>query len=446
MKKMAVLLILTTMLALMIGGCSKDVDGEWKPFGKEEQATLKVMYWDEKSFYDDYGMMFQSEYPNVEFEVFGLPFSNDPSIPVTQVYETYIEQNQLDVMLMTPDHQWLARGGKLLDLDPLIERYRFDLGSYFPAVVSMLRHEGDGKLYGLSPNFSSYGLYYNLDLFKEYGIEPPGESMTWEEVFELAKRFPTDGDEDDRIYGFTIDGFSTPLSTILFGIAAQNRKMLNSDGTEVRLDTESWKKTFEQLVSVMRSGAVYRPTPEEQAKKIRSLEDRRFLNGKAAMTYDLEYLVNSLNKSSINWGVAAAPADPLNRTQSSAYGLGQTFVISKNTQNARAAWEFVRYVNSDEFAQIKSKASLNVLFSRTEFIRPQGERDISALYKLEPTGDYGDEFSSYDPRVRMKVVQVIENELLAVIDNAKTLDEAIEAMQEQGTAALVQARSVSMAP
>ncbi|XID96284.1 hypothetical protein ACF3MZ_08305 [Paenibacillaceae bacterium WGS1546] len=106
----------------------------------------------------------------------------------------------------------------------------------------------------------------------------------------------------------------------------------------------------------------------------------------------------------------------------------------------------MRYVNSDEFAQIKSKASPSVLFSRTEFIRPQGERDISALHKLEPTGDYGDEFSSYDPRVKMKVAQVIENELMAVVDNAKTLEQAVGAMQKEGTAALVQARSASATP
>lgn len=446
MKKTTVLTILAAHLALLFGGCAKEGDGEGKPFGKEEQATLRVLYWDEKSFYADYGTMFQSEYPNVEFEVFGLPSGSDPSIPIARVYETYIEQNQLDVMMLASVHGWLAGKGKLLELDPLIERDEFDLDSYFPAVVSMLRHEGDGKLYGLSPNFSSYGLYYNLDLFRKYGIEPPGDSMTWEEVFELAARFPTDGEGNDRIYGFAIDGFSTPLYRILMSLAAQNRKMLNADGTGLQLDTDSWRRTFEELIAVMRSGAIYQPTAEERAARIRPKEDEKFLNGRAAMTYGLEYLIADLSGASFDWGVATAPVDPRNRTQSNAYELGQTFVIRKESPNARAAWEFVKYVNSDGFARIKSKASRQVLFSRTEFIRPQGSRDISALHKLEPTGDYEDEFSSYDPRVKMEAARTIENELLAVIGQAKTLDEAVEAMQEQGAELLVRAKAASEAP
>jgi len=45
--------------AATAAGCSDGGGEERKPFGKEEQATLRVMYWDEKSFYDDYGTLFQ---------------------------------------------------------------------------------------------------------------------------------------------------------------------------------------------------------------------------------------------------------------------------------------------------------------------------------------------------------------------------------------------------
>jgi len=446
MKKKVGLLVLSAVWAATAAGCSDGGGEERKPFGKEEQATLRVMYWDEKSFYDDYGTLFQNRYPNVEFEVIGLPSRTDPTIPVTKLYEAHIESNRPDVMMLSSGFGWMARKGMLTELDPLIEKDKFDLDDYHPAVVSMLRQEGDGKLYGLSPGFNSHGLFYNLDLFKRYGIEPPRDSMTWGEVFELAKRFPSDGAGDDRIYGFAIDGFSTPLNQFLFSMSGHNRKMLDADGIALRLDTESWKRTFEELVAFMRSGAVYQPTEEERALRVRPKEREKFLNGKAAMTYDLDYLIPRLTGSSFDWGVATAPADPLNRTQSGAYELGQVFVIPKQTRNERAAWEFVKYVNSDEFAQLKSKASPTVLFSRAEYIRPQGERDISALHRLEPTGDFGDEFASYDPQVKLQTVHIIENELLAAADNVKTLEEAIEAMHEQGNEVLARSKIVSVAP
>ncbi|RXZ80411.1 extracellular solute-binding protein [Paenibacillaceae bacterium] len=446
MKKSAILLTIMTILTLIIGGCTKDDNGEWAPFKKDEQASLKIMYWDEKSFYEDYGMMFQSEFPNVAFEIISLPSNTDPPLPVYELYNRYIEQNQPDILMVTPNHRWLAEEGMLLELDTLIERDKFDLDSYLSTVVSMLRKEGDGKLYGLAPSFSSYGIYYNLDLFQKHGIDLPRDSMTWEEIFELAARFPAEGDGSDSIYGFTIDEFSSPLEDILLSWLAQNKKMLNQDGSGVQLDSESWRTTFESLVSAVQSGALYHPSPEELAQKFRDRKEHRFLNGTAAMTYNSEHLIPALNRSEINWGVASAPVDPLNRTQSSAYSLGPTFVIVKQSSNARAAWEFVKYVNSASFAQIKSKASGDILFSRSEFIRPQGERDISALYRLEAIADLTNEFDSFDGALRLKMVRIIVNELVDVIDRVKTLDEAIEKMQEEGTAMLFQARSAAAAP
>jgi len=72
--------------------------------------------------------------------------------------------------------------------------------------LKMLRERGvGGKLYGLAPTFNSKALFYNVDLFGEYGIDPPTDSMSWEEVLNLARRFPKDGDPETKAYGLTVD-------------------------------------------------------------------------------------------------------------------------------------------------------------------------------------------------------------------------------------------------
>jgi len=432
------------MLALILSSCSGEAGnggGDWKPFAKDEQATIKIMYWSEKQFFDDYGLLFQSEFPNVEIEVASTTgIGSDPSVPVIQAYEDFIKQNNPDVLFLS-NHKPFVEKGMLLELDPLIEQHKFDLDEYLPAVLSMLRREGDGKIYALSPNFMNFGIYYNVDLFRKYNVEPPSDPLTWKEIFELAKRFPSDGSEKDRIYGFTIDGFSSPFFQILYSLSDQNRKLLNSDATEVQLNNDTWKKSFEEIVSAVQSGAFYLPTEEEIAKPMRTAEDNRFLMGKSAMTYNSDYFINQLSTSMINWGIAPAPVDPFNRTQSSSYALGPSFGINKESRNTRAAWEFVKYVNSEEFAQIKSKSSREILFSRTAFIRPQGDRDISALYRQEPIEYTENEFSSYDVGVKAKVISVIVKELTAVVGHSKTLDEAIKTMEEEGDSVLLQARS-----
>ncbi|OXS57255.1 hypothetical protein B1A99_17355 [Cohnella sp. CIP 111063] len=436
------MLIAATALALIAGGCASKPDGggEWKTFEQDEQASLKVMYWDEQSFHEDYGNLFKSYYPNVEFEVIGLPVGSDPSLTVTELYNRHIEENRPDI-LFVDKHRWLAEEGKLLELDPIIKRQEYDLSGYMPAVLAKLREEGDGKLYGLSPNFRSFGLYYNAALFEKYGIERPRDSMTWEEVFELAKRFPADGEGNDRVYGFALDGFSSPLTDIVYSLMAQNRKILNADGTAVGLEGDSWRGIFESIVSVVRSGSFYLPTPEETAKRTRFMEDDRFLMGRSAMTYRDHLYLRQLGNASVDWAVVSAPVEALNRTQSSAYDPGPAFVISRQSANPRAAWEFVKYANSGEFAQIKSKSSSDFLFSRTEYIRPPSERDVTGLYTLDPVANASDEFVALEPRLKVDLVQLIASELTAAAEGIKTLDAAIEAMREDGNVLLAQMKA-----
>lgn len=442
LKKRSMTLIAATALALLSAGCASKPDGggEWKKFEKDEQAVLKVMYWDEQSFHEEYGNLFRSQYPNVEFEVIGLPVGSDPSLSVTELYNRYIDANKPDI-LFVDKHRWLVEEGRLLELDPIIKQQQFDLDGYMPAVLSKLREEGDGKLYGLSPNFRSFGIYYNAEMFRKYGVEPPTDSMTWEEIFELARRFPADGAEDERIYGFSLDGFAPPLADVLYSLMSQNKKILDLSGTAVGLDGDSWRRTFESIVSVVRSGAYYVPTPEETAKRTRFEEDDRFLMGKSAMTYRDHFYLRQVDNSSLDWAVVTAPVDARNRTQSSVYELGPAFVISSQSANPRAAWEFVKYANSAEFAQIRSNASSDFLFSRTEYIRSPSKRDISALYKLDPIANATDEFVAFEPRVRIDLVQLIASELAAAGAGQKTLDEAIAAMREDGGALLVEAKA-----
>ncbi|MFC4601030.1 hypothetical protein [Cohnella hongkongensis] len=37
------------------------------------------------------------------------------------------------------------------------------------------------------------------------------------------------------------------------------------------------------------------------------------------------------------------------------FNLGSIFAVSASSANPRAAWEFVKYVNSDAFSKLKSK-------------------------------------------------------------------------------------------
>ena len=110
-------------------------------------------------------------------------------------------------MLDMGTYSKMASEGKLTELDSLIERDKYNIESIYPALIDILKEKGEGKLYGLVPTFHRNVIFYNADLFAEHGIEPPHDGMTWQDIIDTARRFPTDGDEDARVYGFGRDSY-----------------------------------------------------------------------------------------------------------------------------------------------------------------------------------------------------------------------------------------------
>ncbi len=88
------------------------------------------------------------------------------------------------LMLDNPDVQQIAASGAL---SPLADHGI--TGEGFPeGVLSAGTYEGD--LYGIAPIVNSLGLFYNVDMLAEAGIEPP---TTWDELSAAAAALTADG-------------------------------------------------------------------------------------------------------------------------------------------------------------------------------------------------------------------------------------------------------------
>jgi len=441
----------------LLSACTeeKKPDGPWKPLDDNEQAAIKIMYWDSRPFYFEYGNSFRDNFPNIEIDVANMQkIFDDESLTYEEGFEKFLKEQKPDVLLLR-EHQYerLAREGKLLALDPVIQQDQFELEGIHPAVIKLLRERGGGTLYGLSPDFTSRGLYYNIDLFKEKGVEPPGDSMSWDEVFELAKRFPTDGDNESRVFGLTLDDYYG-ISDLIQAIGTeQDLRMLNADGTEFIVSTDSWRKVFQSTIDAAKSGALYVPTNEDLNVNYDSLrakfENNRFLMGKSAMAFksgnEVQEIVTAKdylkNDKLINWGLVTAPSGSDSRNQSSYYSLVGIFAVSSSSENPRAAWEFIKHINSDDFAKQKSKSGNALLLSRTEHIRDKDGRSLEPLYKLEPKANWNFESQKAPSSFFTSLSELINEEFAAVLKDEKNVEEALSSLQEKGQAELTKARS-----
>lgn len=429
LKKAVILMLCILLTGCTLGGSTKE----------KQTKHLRVMYYSENFFYRDYGDMFQTKYPT-EIEVIETQDLNLGS--GKDALKLAIDETKPDILLLNPEqYEQYGVDGLLMDLEPLIRKDQYDIGDINPSIIELLKEKGNGKLYGLSPRFYANALYYNLDLFKKNGVEPPYDNMTWEEILNLAQQFPVDSSKEERIYGF-----GTPLAETTVGIAnriayTQGLNSVNTKTMKVNLTTESWKAVWDLALKSSNSGATYLP---EQSYAVRSLEDyyssMPFLMGKVAMTVDDSSLLQNLKdaKKSVKdfkdfqLGVVTGPVDPLNRDSSRDTEISEIFAIHSATPNVEAAWDFIKFINGKDYAKIKFRVLDGNLPSRMESIQGYGENEIEAFYSLRPITERHDSENRIPANFYDQFNELEELEIQKVKKKEISLDEALHKIESEG--------------
>jgi raffinose/stachyose/melibiose transport system substrate-binding protein len=197
-KKLLILSILL-VLTLILTACNGDnggdeVDGE----PEAEEVTLRVLVHQNPpmvEFVEAFNAEFEANHPNVTVDM-SVVNANDLST-VTQTRLTANDVDVVDMFAFTnaaqpymnnvdpPNWQTLIEAGYLMDLtgQPFLDNYydsaNQDAGSY------------DGKVYQINLGTVCYsGIYYNKDLFVEYGVEVP---TTWDQLVTACETFNENG-------------------------------------------------------------------------------------------------------------------------------------------------------------------------------------------------------------------------------------------------------------
>ena len=80
---------------------------------------------------------------------------------------------------------WLEDQGNVLNLAPFIEQDEsFDLDDFFPGTVELYTKEG--KIWAVPAGVDVMVMFYNQDLFDQYGVPYPRLGWTWDDFLETA--------------------------------------------------------------------------------------------------------------------------------------------------------------------------------------------------------------------------------------------------------------------
>lgn len=446
------------LLMIVLSGCSsKNGEGQSPAIDPDKPVTLKVAYINEQMFYQSYGNVFSAKYPNVQFEIISTmdaSMSEDPA----QAMIDLIDQNQPDVvMLSMSQYETLAAEGRLYELDSMITQSGFELEQMVEGVVQLLRDAGGGKLYGLSPTFNTNALYYNKDLFAKYGVPEPTDFMTWEEVLKLAARFPTDGDDETRIYGLASSMFAQdPFQLIKDMAAAKGLNYLNADATELTMSEAEWREIFREVVEGYQAKTIHQPAPQQgEGGMMISADSMLFNDGRAAMVIDNSSMINlrgggmvravraggESNSSGsqpeeVNMGIVTAPVDAATPDMTSTYTVSQIFSVNAASSQADMAWAFIQYVHGDEAAKIRSNTAMD-LQSRLGYETNADGINLEPFYKLKPLPM---ETTHWYPKgFRSSFAKITGEEISAASSGDKSVDEAFDSIISRGADALAEA-------
>lgn len=237
--------------------------------------------------------------------------------------------------------EW-ARAGLLLPLTDRLER-DINRDEFLPVTFSM--GTVDGVFYGFPQGIATRALAYNRSMFAEAGLPFPGDDWRWDiELLEAARRLTT------------VDSAGEPLTYGIgfwFGDAGVLRKdipeIIWSFGGEIfdaegnfRLRDEGSIAALEFLVSLVAEHGVY-PADFDILG--------RFVNGRLGMwntgVWDVAFL---RQQTGLDWDFAPTPGGPAGH-YSFVQGNG-LYVIPKDSPKADAAWEFMKFLVSEEAQEI----------------------------------------------------------------------------------------------
>lgn len=457
MKRWWVSVLAILLLSVAIAGCNgsggKEEGSGIEAFDADGEAAIKVMFYDEQAFFREYGSMFQMKYPNVEIEVVSTQSLYTAEGDLKEAMDKLIEEQKPDVLMLgSADYQRLSEEGKLVNLDQVVAQHEFDIENLHPALVETLKQQGNGALYGLAPTMGAEVVFYNKQLFDEFGVPYPTDQMSWDQLFELAQRFPTDGSEEDRIYGFFRESYGGGVgNSVLMVGSTYGLTWVDETGSSVTMNSESWRDVLESVIQYESSGVIGTFDFSQQTVMTdyaEMLKRNKFNTGQAAMTMGGYYTINQLkelrnvlpDQKPFEWDIVTMPVDPARPDVTSNFYVFDIFAINAESPNLSASWALVEFINSDQMAKTMSKSTFNLL-ARPDHMPNDLNLNMDAFYKLKP--DTVQLYSGLENLPRSFYEQfskILNEETEKVLKDEQTIDEALANIEDRGNLALEQAK------
>lgn len=459
-KKVIIICIAISLFIPVLAACTREA-----PQSSDTVRTLRFAsgsgyIGQNGSAFREFTELFEFEHKNIELEYietmdqsyyYGMPTPNEERPdPLDALKEAMTGPTPPDIVMLEY-HQLpeLINENLLLSLDEMIQQEQdFNVDDYVPAVIEGLRKPGNGTLYALAPLFYSSAVIYNKQHFIDRGVEFPTDGMTWQEMFDLARRV-TVNDENNPVYGFAFNNwYGGGIYELFYNMSLYTQplglKWIDEETLQMTANTPGWQEVWQTFADLYKEGVFPKEPDYSKPREGRFAWDV-FLSGEAAMavvSYSYLNEVITANNSAANiegyepidWDVVSLPTHP------EAPGVGSNityygiFAINANAENVEDAWEFIKFVTGEDWARVKSKANY-YLVARQSYIQPfdGAEYNLNAFLNLTPPEYSNTEMILYEKLPDYWSVQNIgQMKFAEVVNNGKDIQQALQEWETEG--------------
>ncbi|PVE96827.1 ABC transporter substrate-binding protein [Microbacterium sp. TPD7012] len=249
------------------------------------------------------------------------------------------------LMLDNPDVQEIAATGGLAPLSD----FDVDTSGFAQGILDAATY--DGEVYGLAPVVNTLGLFYNVDLFEQAGLEPP---TTWDELKSTAKAL-TSGDQ----YGIAFSAIATYEGSWQF-----LPFMWTNGGDETDLQSPENAEALQLWVDLVGSGSASESVINWSQGDVKD----QFVAGKAAMMVNGPWNIPALNETDVKWASVQVPVNKPGQTPVAPLG-GEVWTVPQTGDTAKQAKaaEFVECMAGDDI-ELSAAESRFTVPTRTDLI------------------------------------------------------------------------------
>ena len=353
----------------------------------------------------------------------------NPGIQVkytTAPFDTYFTKLQTDIAAgQAPDVFELnyenfvtfAAKGTLRDLGSMMRKdTAMAKDTFYPAAQNAFKYKN--TQYGLPMTFSTVVLFYNKDLFDKAGVAYPNKSWTWKEELEAAKKLT---DASKKVWG----DFQPVQFWEFYKTAVQAGGGLKVSPS-VQIDTAKNRQALHWLVDKV---LVHKVVPS--AAEMSGVGDGdMFVNGQLAMIHTGIWMFDTFAKANFKWDIALEPGGVKKGT----HFFSNAAVISKTSQNADAAYKWVKFLAASPFT---AKTRIDTSWELPALSLSQRANVAAYLEKPMPANREA-VFESLQYAVTPPVVEnqpqlqdIINQELEAAKLGQKTVEQALSSAQQR---------------